>query len=122
MTTEERRALIKEIAKVGGGSDQLMELLKNLGDDIEAAEKAGGEVEPVPDGFETWADALASSKAETEAANQRYIDRFFDGDGNQNPHKEPDGDEGKPGPGDDDEDNKPREYADLFETESKEEK
>lgn len=112
MTVDERKALIKQIAEVGGGSDQLLELLKNLDEDIDAV---GGTSEPLPDGFDSWSAALEAAKAETAAANKRYIDRFFDGDGNPNPHKEPDGDEGKPGPGDNDEDNKPREYSDLFE-------
>lgn len=108
MTVEERKELVKQIATVGGGSDQLLELLKNLDEDIESV---GGTSEPLPDGFESWSAALEAAKAETAAANKRYIDRFFDGDGKPNEPKEPEEVE-KPDP---EEEDKPLEYSDLFE-------
>ena len=68
------RARFTEIASKIGDNDEILELLRNIADDVEAAVNAD---ENIPDGYSSWDEAYTSVVNERDSIKNKYIERFM---------------------------------------------
>ena len=68
------RERFTEIASKIGDNDEILELLKNIADDVEAAVNAD---ENIPEGYNSWDEAYTSVLNERDSIKNKYIERFM---------------------------------------------
>lgn len=68
------RERFTDIASKIGDNDEILELLKNLADDVEAAVNAD---ENIPEGYNSWDEAYTSVLKERDSIKNKYIERFM---------------------------------------------
>lgn len=99
MVKEEHENLLREIAESGGDTPKMLELLQKLRDDFDEREGTEAEEEKIRD--ESAEDNKGDgglrrdpidskewvSRAEYEDLRKKYIDRFFEGVGSDNPEE-----------------------------------
>ena len=68
------RERFTEIATKIGDNDEVLELLKNIADEVEAAVNSD---EKIPDGYNSWHEAYTSVIKERDSIKNKYIERFM---------------------------------------------
>ena len=68
------RERFTEIATKIGDNEEILELLKNIADDVESAVNAN---ENVPEGYSSWDEAYTSVLNERDSIKNKYIERFM---------------------------------------------